>query len=81
MEMRGSVAITEATVGMNRVGANEIVKKLLTMYEDKIDDAPIGEKYHDCHDIATGRPLQQYVELYGEVMEELRSMGFPLKQQ
>ena len=81
MEMRGSVEITEATVGMKREDANGIVKKLLTMYEDTIDDAPIGKKYHDCHDVVTGRPCQEYVDLYGEAMGELRSMGFALKHQ
>ena len=49
------------------------------MYEDKIDDAPIGKKYQECHDVATGRPCQEYVDLYGEVKEELGAMGFAFK--
>lgn len=80
MEIRGSVEITEACVGMKRADANGIVKELLAKYEDKIDDAPIGKKYQECYDVATGRPCQEYVDLYGEVKAELRAMGFAFKQ-
>ena len=79
MEMLGSVEITEACVGMKRADANGIVKELLTRYEDKIDDAPIGKKYQECYDVASGRPCQEYVDLYGEVKDELRAMGFAFK--
>lgn len=76
MEMLGSVELTEACVGMKRSEANELVKELLSKYEDKIDDAPAGKRYQDCYDMDTGQPSAEYVDLYGEVKEELRQMGF-----
>ncbi len=76
MEMLGSVELTEACVGMKRSEANELVKELLSKYEDKIDDAPAGKRYQDCYDMDTGQPSAEYVNLYGEVKEELRQMGF-----
>ncbi|MHC4983623.1 MAG: monomethylamine:corrinoid methyltransferase [Planctomycetota bacterium] len=79
MEMLGSVEITEACVGMKRREANEAVKRLLEEYEDKLDDAPIGKKYQECYDVNTGRPCQEYVDLYGQVKQELRKMGFRFK--
>jgi methylamine--corrinoid protein Co-methyltransferase len=79
MEMKGSVEINEACVGMTREEGNEIVKQLLDMYEGKIDDAPMGRKYQECHDIESGKPCQEYVDLYGEVKEQLRQMGFRFK--
>jgi methylamine--corrinoid protein Co-methyltransferase len=79
MEMLGSVEINEACVGMTRLEGNELAKQLLAKYEDKIDDAPAGKKYQECYDIETGKPCQEYVDLYGEVKEELRQMGFKFK--
>ena len=79
MEMLGSVQINEACVGMSRAEANDLVKELLDRYEDNLDNAPIGKKYQDCYDIDTGSPCQEYVDLFGEVMEELCTMGFSIR--
>jgi len=75
MEMRGTVELAEACAGMKRTEANELVKALLRKYEGRIDDAPVGRKYQDCFDVSTGQPCQEYVDLYGEVKDELRSIG------
>ncbi|MHC4166105.1 MAG: monomethylamine:corrinoid methyltransferase [Planctomycetota bacterium] len=79
MEMLGSVEINEACVGMSRAQGNELCKELLDKYEDKIDNAPVGRKYQDCYDVSTGLPCQEYVDLYGEVKEELGAMGFSFR--
>lgn len=79
MEMLGSVELAETCTGMKRTEANTIVKELLKKYEDIIDTAPVGKKYQECYDINTGKPCQEYVDLYGEVKEELRSLGIPYK--
>jgi methylamine--corrinoid protein Co-methyltransferase len=80
MEMLGNVELIEACVGMKRTEANEFVKQLLNMYEDKIDNAPVGKKYQQCYDVNTGEPCQEYVDLYGQVKKDLRGMGFNYKQ-
>jgi methylamine--corrinoid protein Co-methyltransferase len=79
MEMIGSVELNKACVGMHREQGNELAKELLEKYENKLQNAPVDKKYQDCYDIDSGLPSQQYVELYGEVMEELRMMGFDNK--
>ncbi|UCE50116.1 MAG: monomethylamine:corrinoid methyltransferase [Phycisphaerales bacterium] len=79
LEMAGSVEINEACVGMSRSQGNELVQELLSKYEDTIDNAPIGKRYQDCYDMGSGLPSQEYVDLYGEVKEELRVMGFGMK--
>jgi methylamine--corrinoid protein Co-methyltransferase len=56
-----------------------LAKELLKKYEDKIGDAPVGKKYQECYDISTGQPSQEYIDLYGEVKEELRRIGFNFK--
>jgi methylamine--corrinoid protein Co-methyltransferase len=79
MEMLGSAELIEACAGMKRTQANEMAKQLLKKYEDNIDDAPTGKRYQDCYDMNTGKANQEYVELYGEVKDELRGMGFKYK--
>ena len=74
MEMRGSVEITQACVGMTRAEANQVVKELVPKYEDRLEDAPPGKRYQDCYDVGTGQPSRQYVELYAEVKAELGAM-------
>ncbi len=80
MEMLGAVELAEGCTGMKRADANEIAKELLARYEDTIDDAPTGKKYQECYDVGTGEPCQEYVDLYGEVKKELRSLGIAYKQ-
>jgi len=80
MEMLGSVEINKACVGMSRKQGNELAIELLSKYEDKIDNAPVGKRYQDCYDIEIGLPSQEYISLYGEVKEELRTMGFDFRQ-
>jgi methylamine--corrinoid protein Co-methyltransferase len=79
MEILGSVELNDACVGMNRTQGNELVRELLNKYENTIDNAPIGKKYQDCYDIDTGLPCQEYVDLYGQVKEELQAIGFNLR--
>lgn len=76
MEMIGSVELTEACVGMTRKQANEMVKILLPKYEKTIDKAPKGKSYQECYSVDSGLPCQEYIDLYGQVKEELKSMGF-----
>ena len=79
MEMLASVETNRACVGMSRTQGNELAKELLRKYEDRIDDAPTGKRYQDCYDVNTGVPCQEYIDLCGEIKEELSGIGFPLK--
>lgn len=79
MEMRGAVELIEACTGMTRAAGNELALAMLAKYEDNIDTASTGSRYQDCFDVATGLPCQEYVDLYGEVKDELRGMGVNYK--
>ena len=60
-------------------GAEKSLLELLTEYEHNIANAPAGQLYQECYDVRTGKPGQEYVTLYGEVMDELRSMGLNVR--
>jgi methylamine--corrinoid protein Co-methyltransferase len=64
-----------ARSGMTRKDANTIVKKLLSKYEDSINDAPLGKKFSECYDLEKVLPTQEYLDLYNEVKEEVSSYG------
>ena len=68
-------AHSAARSGMTRKDANTIVKKILSRYEDKIEDAPIGKKFCECYDLEKVLPTQEYLDLYDGIKKEVSSYG------
>ena len=48
---------------MTRKDANTLVKKILPKYEDKIKEAPKGQKISQCYDLKTVTPTAEYLEI------------------
>jgi len=78
VEPRFATEVAHAAVGMSRVEANEIVKKLLVTYEDKLLDPPKGTRFQESHDWDSITPCQEYKDLVGRVKEELASYGLKI---
>ncbi|MCP4456490.1 MAG: monomethylamine:corrinoid methyltransferase, partial [Cytophagales bacterium] len=70
-----SVEIALATLGMKRDDANEIVKELLSKYESKIPDAPVGKRFQELFDMETLEPGNEYRELYHKMRDEMKTYG------
>lgn len=70
--------IARATAGMSRTECNEIVKQLLSKYEDKLGDPPVGKKFQECYNLETLEPCAEYVDLYHRVKAELSGYGLKL---
>jgi hypothetical protein len=64
-----------ARMRLKRTDANEIIKKIVSKYEEKISEAPIGKKFSECYDIVTVTPSKEYLELYERVRKELTDLG------
>jgi methylamine--corrinoid protein Co-methyltransferase len=77
MEALFNVETAYAVTGMKAGQASELVNKLLGKYEQEIEKAPQGKRYQECYNPKIGKPLEDYVRLYGEVKEELGRMGIP----
>lgn len=75
MEARFGVEIAKAASKLNRVKANELVKRLLERYEGELEAAPTGDRYQDCYDVVTGKPGDDYLRLYDEIMDEMSELG------
>jgi methylamine--corrinoid protein Co-methyltransferase len=79
MEPGFAAEVAYAATGIKRDFANELVKTLLSKYEDKIKDAPTGKKFEECYDMTTGKPSEDYVRLYSKIRKELEDLGLKFK--
>ena len=78
IETQFSAQVFKAASGMTRKQANEIVKALLPRYEDKLTHPPLGLTIHQCYDVKTMTPNDDYVVLIQKVKQELIDLGIPL---
>ena len=61
--------------------ASELCNKLLEKYETEIKKPFSGDEvktYPELYDLKTGKRSEAYDRLYGEVLEDLDSMGIPV---
>jgi methylamine--corrinoid protein Co-methyltransferase len=70
--------VFKSCAGMTRKDANEIAKKILPKYEDKLPNPDKGLSIYDCYDLKAQRPLPNYIEVYNKVRNELIELGMPL---
>ena len=78
MEPMFASQVAHAAAGMSRVDANEIVKKLLLTYQDRLLDPPKGNRFQEIYDWDSITPCQEYVDLVGRIKDELRSYGLKI---
>jgi len=70
--------VAHAVAGMSRKEANDIVGALLEKYESQLREPPVGQKYQECCDPATGKPNKECIEFYRKMRQEF-SEQFGLK--
>ena len=78
LECRFSAEVAKRSAGMTRKQANEIVKKLIPRYEDKLKNPPKGKSFRELFDLQTLKPVKEYVDLYLRIKKELIELGIPL---
>jgi len=71
--------VAHAAVGLSRVEANEMVKMLVSQYEHRLDNPPKGLSFQESYDWDSIEPKQEFIDLYGEMKEELVSLGLTFK--
>jgi methylamine--corrinoid protein Co-methyltransferase len=55
------------------------VKTLLSRYEEKLNNPPLGKKYQECYNAETGKPSEEYLGLYSRIKTELEDLGLKFK--
>jgi methylamine--corrinoid protein Co-methyltransferase len=78
LECRFTAEVTHKASGMDPKDVNEVVKKLLPLYEDNIKTPNLGKPYQKAYDVTTGKPTDEWMEIYDTVKKEVREMGIPL---
>jgi len=61
-----------------REDANDIAKKLIPKYEDRLKNPPKGKPFQECMNIKTLKPTKEWRDIYLEVERELIDLGIPL---
>lgn len=64
-----------ARMGMKRKEANALIKQLISKYEKKIPEAPLGKKFSEIYDMEKVKPLSDYQRMYEDIRKELSGMG------
>jgi len=67
--------VAYAAAGITRPDANEIVKNLVSKFEDKIPNPPKGRRFQECCDILTGEPSKECFSIYEKVKKEVSNLG------
>ncbi|MEL7610573.1 MAG: monomethylamine:corrinoid methyltransferase [Bacillota bacterium] len=70
--------VFKSCAGMTRKDANEIAKKILPKYEEKLGAPDKGLSLDECFDLAKQQPKDNYIELFNRVRNELIDLGMPL---
>lgn len=70
--------VFKSCAGMSLEQANDIAKKILPKYEEKLGAPEKGLPVNECFDLVNLRPKENYRELYTRVRNELIDLGMPL---
>lgn len=70
--------VAHAVRGMSREQANDLVIRLLALYEKDLATNPIGKPFDEVYDIEKVQPTAEWQSMYDAVWGELIEMGLPL---
>ena len=75
MEARMMAEVAHAVAGMETEKVNEILDKLVSMYEKDYKTAPKGKSFEECYDVVKLEPTQEYLDVYAEAVKILTALG------
>ena len=78
IEARLCGEVAHAVGGMSREQANDVVLRLLALYEQDLATNPIGKPFEEVYDIVNVEPTPEWQGMYEEVFRELEGMGIPM---
>jgi len=79
VEPRISAEVGHAVAGMKRSDANDLVKKLLTKYEPKLTNPPLGRSLYECWDPDARMPSKEYKGVIKKYKAQMSDLGLELK--
>jgi methylamine--corrinoid protein Co-methyltransferase len=79
MEAQFCAELAQQVTGMKADQADNLVNKLLGKYEKQVENAPKGKRFQECYDLKAGKPSDDYLRLYEEVVDELSSLDLTIQ--
>lgn len=78
LESKFNAEVANASVGMTRVKANELIKKFQKEYVSLLGTLPIGKPFQEVYNLKTMHPTPEWMAMYEKVKNNLISMGVPM---
>jgi hypothetical protein len=78
LEARFTAEVARAAAGMSRRDADELVRKLVALYQPELNQRPVGQSFTEVYDPIKVQPRPAWLETYEQVKSELREMGLAL---
>lgn len=75
LEARMMAEVAHAVAGMETEKVNEILNKLIALYEKNYRTAPKGKSFEECYDVVNLVPTREYLDIYDEVVNILTDLG------
>ena len=75
MEARAMGEAARAAAGVDISEINQILDKLVGLYENDYATAPEGKRFQDCYDVATVTPNDDYIKVYEGARKKLEDLG------
>jgi methylamine--corrinoid protein Co-methyltransferase len=79
LEHKFGAEVANAAANLKRIDANEIVKKLLPKYEEKLSNPPKGKSFEECYDQRSLKPSEEWLGIYINTVRDLKDMGLPIE--
>ncbi len=73
-----SAEASQAALGMSREEANQLVMRILEVYEPRLEKHDVGQPFEEVYDRLTVLPTAAWQATYDEVKEHLIGLGLAL---
>jgi methylamine--corrinoid protein Co-methyltransferase len=71
--------LTQALPGLTRQEANDLVARLVPLYQPDFEKKPIGRPFEEVYDVENVEPTSEWQGIYDAVKDEMIGWGVPLK--
>jgi methylamine--corrinoid protein Co-methyltransferase len=78
LEIRFAGDVFEGATGATRAQANDIAKRFLPNYEDRLTNPPDGKSFSECYDVERLEPSEDWQRMYDQVKQEATQAGLTL---
>jgi len=80
LDGRICVEIARTMQGLSRVEANQLVEKIIRLYESDLEKKPIGKPFDEVYNLETIEPTPEWQGIYDQAREDLIGLNLPLDQ-